>query len=370
MREIHAEDMHAVALGAAVLGTGGGGDPYIGKLMAMQAIRDNGPVRLVDVDELSDDALIVPAAMMGAPTVMVEKLPSGGEIVSAFRALETFLGRPIDAVLCGEAGGMNSTIPFVVAAETGLPLVDGDGMGRAFPELQMVTFTLHGVRATPMTMADDKGNSILLETVDNAWTERLARSVTIDMGGSALISFYAMDGATAKKAIIRGTVGLAADVGETILRARREKRSPIAAARDRLGGLELFRAKIVDVERRTVGGFARGLARLEGIEADVGRSFEIEFQNEFLIAREVGGSPLCTTPDLITLLDADGGEPITTESLRFGFRVVALAIPCDPQWRSDEGLALVGPRYFGYDLDYVPVEARIPDAIASTGGEA
>src|SRR6056297_360234 len=128
MREIHADDMHAVALGAAVLGTGGGGDPYIGKLMAMQAIRQHGPVRLIDVDELDDGAFIAPVAMMGAPTVMLEKLPSGKEVVDAFRALETYLGRPIDAVLCGEAGGLNSTIPFVLAAEAGIPLVDGDGM--------------------------------------------------------------------------------------------------------------------------------------------------------------------------------------------------------------------------------------------------
>lgn len=365
MREIHADDMHDVALGGAVLGTGGGGDPYIGKLMAMQAMRRQGPVRLIDVGELQDDALVVPACMMGAPTVMVEKLPSGTEIVEAFRALETYLGRKIDAVVCGEAGGLNSTIPFVVAAETGLPLVDGDGMGRAFPELQMVTFTLHGVRATPMTMADDKGNSLLLETIDNHWTERLARSVTIDMGGSALVSFYAMDGATAKRAIIRGTISLAADIGRGIREARQEKRSPIDATRSLLRGYELFHAKIVDVERRTVGGFARGLARLEGVDDDAGRQFEIEFQNEFLIARRTDGTPLCTTPDLITLLDADGGEPVTTESLRFGFRVVALGIPCDPQWRSDAGLALVGPRYFGYDLDYVPIEAQ-QDALAST----
>jgi hypothetical protein len=369
MREIHADDMHAVALGAAVLGTGGGGDPYIGKLMAMQAIRAHGPVRMIDVDELDDDALIAPVAMMGAPTVMLEKLPSGKEVVDAFRALETYLGRPIDAVLCGEAGGLNSTIPFVLAAEAGLPLVDGDGMGRAFPELQMVTFTLHGVRATPLTMADDKGNSVLVETIDNHWTERLARSVTIDMGGSALIAFYAMDGATAKRAIIRGTVGLAADIGHAIRHARREKRPAIEATRELLGGFELLRGKIVDVERRTVGGFARGTAKLDGIDADAGDAFEIEFQNEFLIARRSGGEALCTTPDLITLLDADTGEPITTESLRFGFRVVALGIPCDPQWRTDEGLALVGPRYFGYETEYVPVEAR-SDATASPGGSS
>jgi len=366
MRLFHAEDLQDVAVGAAVLGTGGGGDPYIGKLMAMQAIRQHGPVEVIDVDELGDEDVLAPAAMMGAPTVMVEKLPNGTEIVTAFRSLEEYLGRPIAAVLCGEAGGLNSTVPFIVAAEMGLPLVDGDGMGRAFPELQMVTFTLHGVRATPMVMADDKGNSVLLHTVDNHWTERLARSATVEMGGAALIAFYAMDGRTAKRAIVRGTVTLAADIGRAIREARAAKRSPIEAVRQRVGAYRLFSAKIMDVDRRTVGGFARGEARLEGVDEDAGRSFRIQFQNEFLVALE-GDEVLVSTPDLITLLDADSGEPITTESLRFGFRVVALGIPSDPQWRTDAGLALVGPRYFGYDIDYRPVEDRVGAQVSPEG---
>lgn len=357
MRLFEAEDLEDLATGAAVLGTGGGGDPYIGKLMAMQSIRKNGPVSVIDVDELQDDDLVVPACMMGAPTVMVEKLPNGQEIVAAFKSLEDYLGRPIRAVLCGEAGGLNSTIPFLLAAEVGLPLVDGDGMGRAFPELQMVTFTMHGVRATPMTMADDKGNAMLLHTIDNRWTERLARSATVDMGGSALVAFYAMDGATAKRAVVRGTLTLAADIGRVIREARAAHASPVEALRARLGAHRLFDGKIKDVRRNTVGGFARGEIQLEGVEGDAGRSFQIVFQNEFLAASE-GSEVLATTPDLITLLDADSGMPITTEAVRFGYRVVALGIPCDPQWRTPEGLALVGPRYFGYDIDYRPVEDR------------
>jgi DUF917 family protein len=58
------------------------------------------------------------------------------------------------------------------------------------------------------------------------------------------------------------------------------------------------------------------------------------------------------------MLDSEKGEPITTEGLRYGFRVVVLGIPCDAKWRSEAGLKLVGPRYFGYDIDYVPVEQR------------
>ena len=76
MRIIDESVLEDLALGAAVLGTGGGGDPYIGKLMARQAIRDYSPVELYTLDELDDDDLVVPTAMMGAPTVMVEKMPA------------------------------------------------------------------------------------------------------------------------------------------------------------------------------------------------------------------------------------------------------------------------------------------------------
>ena len=219
-RLIEAADLEDIAIGGAVLGTGGGGDPYIGKLMAQRAIRAHGPVRLIDVEAVDDDALVVPCAMMGAPTVMVEKLPQGDEIVTAFRKLENYLGRRIGAVLCAEAGGINSTIPFFVAARTGVPLVDGDGMGRAYPEIQMVTFTMHGIAATPMVLADDKGNVAVLETIDNRWTERLARSVTVEMGGSALVALYPMSGAQAKRAAVRGTLSLAAALGRALRECR------------------------------------------------------------------------------------------------------------------------------------------------------
>jgi DUF917 family protein len=363
IRMVDAPDLEDIAIGGAILGTGGGGDPYIGKLMAQQAIRRKGKVKLVDIDQMADDALIVPGCMMGAPTVMVEKLPQGEELVVAFHKLENFLGRKVDAVLCGEAGGINSTTPFVAAAELGLPLVDGDGMGRAYPELQMVTFTLHGVSATPMVLADDKGNSVVLETISNQWTERLARSCTVDMGGSALLAFYPMSGKVAKEAIVRGTLSLAADLGRALRQARAAKADPVAAIIAKLDAVLLFEGRVHDIERRTVGGFARGQANFEGLDRFRGHRYRFAFQNEFLIA-ERDGEPIVTTPDLITLLDIDTGDPITTESIKFGLRVAALAIPGPAKWRSEGGLALVGPRYFGYDIDYRPLDKALISALA------
>lgn len=111
IRTIDVPDLDDIATGGAILGTGGGGDPYIGKLMAQEAIRRHGAVSLVDVDGFAADALIAPVCMMGAPTVMTEKLPQGEEIVIALRKLEKFMGRQIDGLLCGEAGGINSTTP-------------------------------------------------------------------------------------------------------------------------------------------------------------------------------------------------------------------------------------------------------------------
>ena len=160
MREFTEDNLDDLAVGAAILGTGGGGNPYVGKLLARAAIREHGPVTIVDVDEVPDDALVVPSAMMGAPTVIVEKLPSGEEAVRAFEALQDHLGRRITHTMPIEAGGLNSTIPFTVAARLGIPVVDADGMGRAFPEVQMVTATIYGIPATPMALADEKGNRV------------------------------------------------------------------------------------------------------------------------------------------------------------------------------------------------------------------
>jgi uncharacterized protein len=264
---ISAADLDDIAVGGAILGTGGGGDPYIGKLMAQRAIQKHGPVRMIDVEEVDDEALVVPCAMMGAPTVMVEKIPEGGEILVAFRKLEKFLGKKIGAILCAEAGGLNSTIPFVIGAMTGIPVVDGDGMGRAYPELQMVTFTMHGVSATPMVVVDDKGNSVLLECIDNRWTERLARSATIEMGGSVLITLYPMSGAVAKKSSVRGTLTLARRLGEILRESRHSHADAIAAIQSKLNARTIFEGRVIDVARRTETGFARGDAKFEGVDA-------------------------------------------------------------------------------------------------------
>jgi uncharacterized protein len=349
-------DLEAIALGAPILGTGGGGDPYLGKLIARSAMGRTGAVRLAPLRSLGDSDLVIASAMMGAPTVFVEKVPSGEEAVRAFRALEEFLGEKASATYSIEAGGLNSTIPIGTAAKLGIPLLDADGMGRAFPEIQMVSPSLYGYPATPMALADEKGNVVVLqETITNLWTERFARHITIDMGGSVMMAIYPLRGWQAKRALIPNSITYAREIGRRLRLAWARKADPIDAIVRVTRGTLLFRGHITDVDRRTETGFARGAVTLTGSDSFQGKRMTIKFQNENLIA-EIGGRVAASVPDLIAVLDAETGTPFTTERLRYGYRAVVIAAPCDPRWRTKRGLELVGPAHFGYRTAYRPIE--------------
>lgn len=153
--------------------------------------------------------------------------------------------------------------------------------------------------------------------------------------------------------LVPATLTLAEHLGAAVREARAAHADPVAAALGLLSGIPLLTGKVVDVSRRTQGGFARGRARIEGVAGDSGRVLELDFQNEHLLATR-DGRTVATTPDLICVLDSESGEPVTTEGLRYGLRISVIAAPCDPRWTSPGGLALAGPHYFGYETDYLP----------------
>lgn len=358
MRKIGIPEIEDIALGAALLGAGGGGDPYIGKLVAIGAVQQHGPVTLLDPQEVPDDALVVPIAMMGAPTILGEKAVGGSEYETLYETVSSFYGKPIYAFMPIEAGGVNSMLPIAAAARLGLPLVDCDGMGRAFPELQMVTFTIGGGSATPMALVDEKGNSSIFRTITNKWTEDLARAVTMACGGSVSVSLYAMEGAFMKQYGVHGIITRSQTLGSAIRKVKTvTEGTPEKAFLKITEGVKLFRGKIGDVLREVRGGFNFGRVCLDGIGEYKGQSAYVEFQNENLTAT-VEGKILATTPDLICLVDTETFQPVPTDALKYGKRVLVVGLQCFPLWRTPEGLALVGPRYFGVDTDYIPLEER------------
>jgi DUF917 family protein len=350
--ELGKQELEWLTLGAAVFGGGGGGDPLLGSLMAGQAIAEYGSVSLIDVDSLDDDDLIVPAAMIGAPTVMTEKFASGDEGERLIAALEAQLGRKVAAYCCAELGGINGVLPITWAARSRLPIVDCDLMGRAFPELQMTTAALAGIDISPVVVTDERGNVATFTTIDANWAEKMVRTVVGSVGGEASMCLYPMTVAQAKTAAVQGSLSRAMEVGRVLLEATDDS---IAALCSSVDGFALVEGKIVDVDRQTTDAFARGTVTIEGTGADAGRLIRLEFQNENTLVLE-DGRVLACVPDIITVVDVHSARPIVTELLRYGQRVSVIALPCDPVWRTEAALKVVGPRAFSYDIDYVPVE--------------
>jgi len=355
------EDLVDVARGAAFLGTGGGGDPYIGRMLASHAIHEFGMPEIIAPQDVADDAQLCTVAMLGAPTVLTEKPACGDDVDLVISRMEKYLGRKIDAILPVEIGGVNSMVPIMAAARNGLPLVDADGMGRAFPEIQMVSFNIYGVPATPLVIADDHLNSLVIEAYSAKRAEDLVRVASIEMGCSVILASYSMTGAQMKRTAVQGTMTLALEIGRAIARGR-QMGNPIDELVRYLRSTPyyshckvLFEGKTVDLQRETTRGFSIGRCKLVALDGS-GRTMEVSFQNEHLVARE-DGKVRCIVPDLICMVDSETAEPIPVEALKYGQRIKVLGVSAPPILRTPEALAIVGPAAFGLSDEFVPIEA-------------
>jgi uncharacterized protein len=353
------EDLLPLSIGAALLGTGGGGNPYIGMLRARELMRKGAQVRVIPLEALAEDSWVAEVGGIGAPVVGVEKIEEGGECYRAMRAVEEAAGLKVSAVISAEIGGANSIEPIIAAAMAGLPVVDGDGMGRAFPEVQMTTYMIYGAPVSPAAIADEKGNVVVFkDVIDMFWLERFARDTAVAMGAGAGFATAPMRGDFVRRTAIPGTVSQALEIGRTVLDARAKRQNVVERVIESAGAKLFFTGKIVDIRRELKGGFARGHAIIAGTGDWTGAEARIAIQNENLVLW-IDERPVIMVPDLIMNLEIDTGEPITTEMLRYGQRVAVIGLPVHDLMKTPRALEIVGPKAFGFpELTFEPLVTR------------
>lgn len=354
-------DIADLARGATFLGCGGGGDPYLGRLLCENSIRQYGAPKIMKLDEVPDDFNIFPIAVVGAPTVMIEKLFSVEDFEIALDNLGSFLNKRVDAVISAEAGGFNGLLPIAIAARRGVPVIDGDGVGRAVPEIHQTTYNAYGVKVSPIAMTNEHGETAVLSSRDGLSGERLVRAMAVEMGLSAAITCYSMTGAQARKAVVPNVITISHGIGRAI-REGRANGDALGWLMKHLGETEthshrrvLFEGKVADLNRETnLRGWTFAKYKLAALD-DASSTVEVTVQNENLLACR-DGKPIAMVPDLIVMVDAETIEPITTETVRHGQRVKLLGVSVGDMLRTPTALEWFGPRAFGLDHDYVAFE--------------
>jgi len=354
------DDLKSLALGVGILGTGGGTHPYLEFLNLEKLYEEGHTTTLLSPDDLEPDDLVAEVGFMGAPLVSKERLPDPEQILRPFRTMQEMTKRRFRAVMTSEIGGENGLLPFLVAALAGIPVLDADPRGRAFPEMQMSSFAIAGLPLFPVAVADIRHNeAIILRTQSAKWTERIGRQICIEVGARLATCRPPRTLRQIQEHALHGSVSRAIRLGAAVRQARIAHADPVETILAVEDGIELFRGKVSDVERRTTAGFVRGHASIDGTRQYERQRFEVDFQNEFTIGW-IGEHLIATVPDLLCILDEVTGEAIGTETIRYGHRVAILSLPASPLLTTERALQTVGPRAFGYEFDFVSPHKRQP----------
>jgi len=361
--------------GLKLMGTGGGGSPKTGMELLTKALAEGLDLTWIDAADLPDDAFSCTtygsgSISEGRPDSLedIEKLGQklgmpvkfgyrGPEM--AVRELATYTGVKIGALVAVELGASNTPAPLVTAAHLGIPLVDGDYSGRAVPEDMQTTYFLKGINTYPAAITDWWGDVLILkEAAATKMGERMGKMLAVASYGVVFVASMVLSVKDTRETVVPGTLTLSYELGKAVRQARQAGKDPVAEAVRMLEGWELFRGEVTGKEWEDKEGVMVGTTHIRGTGPYAGHSMDVWFLNENHVAW-LDGSPYVFSPDLIILADPASGEGYTNTEIKAGHPVAVLGTKVFPAFRSPKGIEFFGPRYWGFDFDYVPIEEAV-----------
>jgi hypothetical protein len=361
LKALNRDEIADLVSGATILGVGGGGDP--GEGMKALLAQYNGGRRLVlaTLEELGTDDMIASPYFVGSVAPAKRgSTPAAirDPVADAVELLEGRLGRKIAATVATELGGGNTAASLAIAAKLGIPMVDGDLMGRAGPELHQSTLHVFGFRMTPAALVSESGNRILVDRsagIDDY--EAIARHASVVSGGRLAVVDSPLSVSEAKACVVPLTVSKCMSIGRSRREATERGEDPVGAVADLLdNGRRVFEGRVSKYTWKDERGFLFGECLLEGTGRWAAKTLRSWIQNEHIMCW-IDDEPAVMPPDLIIFLDPATGEGITNDKLSVGSNVAVLGSSIARLWRSVKGLSLFGPKRFGFDYEYVPFES-------------
>jgi len=359
--------------GCTFYGTGGGGLPENGIDSLVSELEKGKEVGWIDIDDISDDDLTVCPFLMGsiAPHTeeAIKEMASLGLgtvknkqkdcLAIAIKELSNYTGKKVNALIPIELGGANTPGCIAAGLITGIPTIDGDYTGRAIPEISQTTPYLHDKSLLPITTVDAWGNiCIIKDSTSYPIAERIGKLISAASYGLTGDAGFLLTGKEVKEVIIPGTLTECYNIGKLIRETREAGKDPIAEITKKLGGWIISRGKVVKKEWEDRVGYYWGTHTIAGNGEFKGDTIKIWFKNENHICWK-NEEVLVTSPDIITVVDVVTGEPLANPKISEGDNVAVVGLKARPMFRSEKGIGILGPKAFGFDYDYVPIENRL-----------
>jgi uncharacterized protein len=366
------QDCKDFVRGSCFFGVGGGGDPVTGLRMLEDDLKAGQELAWIDIGDLSDEEMTACAWGMGSiaprdPQETSQRLAALGitaprydrNLAIAIQELERYSGAKIRLIIPMEPGGRNMPNPMSSGSRLGIPLANGDYTGRAIPEINQIVPCIAGFKPWPATSVDPWGNVVIIrESVNPPMAERIGKHLAVAAFGSVGMAGFLIPVREARKYLVSGTVTRSLRVGRAIRQAREAGRDPVEAAREASEAWVLFRGKIIAHDWEDRDGYMFGTNLIEGEGPFTNHQMRIWFKNENHVTW-IDEKPYVTSPDLIAMIHAESGEPITNTIAAIGMKISALGMKAPDVLRTPEALSVLSPRSFGYSIPYTPIERVI-----------
>lgn len=330
MKFITADNINALSLGAALLGSGGGGDTDILAPLVVKQLADSGPVTLLSVAELPPNAVIIPVAFVGSPAVTKARGADIKMFTNLYEKIKTDYPDNSLILMSAEIGGCNALTSFLLAASLSVPVLDADLIGRAFPKVNMCKPAING-EGQPITayLSNASGQYERIISSSAAELEAKARFSAIESGGSTLIAAFIFPKLDVDKMAIIGSVSRALSLQNNDAKIKRH-----------------FKGIITNITNKNENGFLIGIATIQTSDS----LYKIYFQNEFLCIKR-NNDVLIKSPTIIAVLQAGTHIPIAAESLSLQKEVEIITIDPPAFWLTLHAASVVDLNQFELSED-------------------
>ena len=345
-------------------------DPGPSISLIKEAIQAGRKFKMISVDDFPDDGIVVAVQGIGGGgpwEYVIERTKSQGlDVLSQSKRnnmvvdlLSEFVGKEVTAIIRSEAAEATATA-LLVAAERNIPILDAGITGRAVPEVQQSIPWISGIASIPTAIVTPWGDEIVIKNaIDEYRVEDLSRAIAVASGGDAVITMTPMNGQQIKYAALKNNLSEAIKYGKVTREAVESNNDPIDALLKASSGYKLFQGLVTKSDEKGDRGFNWIDVAISGTDDFTGKTYEVFVKNENIIGW-LDGEIDAMSPDYIYNLDPKTGESIVSKagigSYPIGKEVVLIGLPSADQWRSDMGIELMGPKHFGFDFDFTPIE--------------